>query len=258
MRVMSWNVNSVRVRTEQVERVVKEIDIDVLALQETKCSKEDFPVLLQDSHPHQEVLGNKGLSGVAFLSKRPCEIIQADLPEDALLQPARLLHIKIGSLHFINVYVPNGESLDSDKFVYKQKFMQHLRNYIKPFSKEQIMVMGDFNIIPSVRDMYSVEHFAQRLFFSPIERRALSGILAEGLMDVGSMFLEHCAREERYTWWDYRNMADFPSKGLRIDLVLASYKAVDNIVEYGQIKQERLEKRPSDHIPVWFGLKGSV
>ncbi|MCY4414474.1 MAG: exodeoxyribonuclease III [Alphaproteobacteria bacterium] len=251
MKILSWNVNSVRVRQQQVEDILATGSVDIIALQETKCSKEDFPTL--NSGFEIFALGNKGLSGVAFVSRIPFSVERTSLPQEGH-QPARFLHVIVQGVHLINVYVPNGESLTSDKFVYKKTFMQDLASYLAPLANEKVLVMGDFNIVPSVKDVYAPEHFSKRLLFSPAERQWLSHVCSLGFMDVGGVFLHNAHQEERYTWWDYRNMADFPVKGLRIDLMLATYSALDCITGYGHIRAQRQKERPSDHIPVWSSL----
>lgn len=258
MKVASWNVNSVRMRCGHVARFCAENDITVMALQETKCSPEDFPEdLLAQSHPHRVVLGHKGLSGVAFLAQEPLETIATSLPgEDH--QPARFLHVRCGRMDMINVYVPNGESLSSDKFAYKERFFKDFISYVQKHAHKPLLVMGDFNVAHHVRDVYAPSHFAKRLLFSAAERTWLRTLMAQGLFDMLHIALASAKDTERYTWWDYRNMAYFPEKGLRIDFILASAKGYDAVTACGISGAIRQEEKPSDHVPVWCALQEGV
>ena len=255
MKVASWNVNSIRMRCAHVARFCDERKIAVMALQETKCSVEDFPQdLLNTSHPYRIILGNKGLSGVAFLSQKPLETVATSLPGDDH-QPARFLHVRCGGLELINVYVPNGESLSSDKFAYKRRFFQDLTNYVQDYAHKPLVLMGDFNVAHHVRDVYAPSHFAERLLFSAQERTWLRTLIGQGLFDMQHIAHAGAKDTERYTWWDYRNMAYFPEKGLRIDFMLANAKGYDTVEACGVDSAWRQEHKPSDHVPVWCNIK---
>ena len=258
MKVASWNVNSVRMRCEHVERFCQDSKVSVLALQETKCAPEDFPKdLLASSHPYRVVLGNKGLSGVAFLSQDPLETVATSLPGEGH-QPARFLHVRCQNMELINVYVPNGENLSSDKFAYKERFFKDLICYVREYTHKPLLIMGDFNVAHHVRDVYAPSHFARRLLFSAQERVWLRTLMAQGLFDVLHIALAKAKDTERYTWWDYRNMAYFPEKGLRIDFMLASAKGYDAVASCGVCGLLRQEEKPSDHVPVWCSLKENL
>ena len=165
------------------------------------------------------------------------------------------MHVRIKDMHIINVYVPNGESLSSEKFAYKRFFMWALTAYVERYASEPLIVMGDFNIAPHVRDVYAPDHFSKRLLFSPEERVWLRTLMSVGLFDIQHVLLREAKDIQRYTWWDYRNMAYFPEKGLRIDLMLATAKGFDAIDACGVWGQYRQDEKPSDHVPLWCTLK---
>jgi len=249
MKILSWNVNSVRMRFEHIQRVVADYSVDMVALQETKCRVEEFPQdLLQETHPHRVVVGEKGFNGVAILSRYPLEVCAQALSEDHL--QARFVHVCVQGMHVINVYVPNGESVGSEKFVYKERFFADLIEYVERMRDQSVLIMGDFNVAPQPRDVYAPQHFAQRLLFSPKERQWMRALLAMPLYDIFHLENRHVPDTERYTWWDYRNMAYFPQKGLRIDLMLATSLAYDRVKGCQTLGMCRQDAKPSDHVPI--------
>lgn len=253
MIVASWNVNSVRVRYPHIEKLWSVKKPNVIALQETKVSDVEFPhSLLEQTHPYHYIVGDKGRNGVAILSDVEASFVQKDLPMTGH-QKGRMIHAVIQGVHIINVYVPNGESLQSDKFLYKEKFFYDLRQYIEPLLHEPLLLMGDFNVARRPCDTYAPKRFANQLLFSPQERRWYRALTQE-MMDIADIAWGGRATSERYTWWDYRS-ASFPDKGLRIDAIFASIGVVPCVVDQGVLQFFRQEERPSDHVPVWCVLE---
>ncbi len=249
MKVVSWNVNSVRVRYPLITQCVETLRPNIIALQETKVSDAEFPHhLLEETHPYRCWVGNKGRNGVAILSDHPITLKQQDLPMDGH-QPGRFLHVVIGGVHIVNVYAPNGESLTSEKFQYKAKFYQDLTDYLAPYKEEPLLLMGDFNIARRPNDSYAPQRFKRQLLFSAQERVWLRTLVHE-MIDIGDIVTEGRATTDRYTWWDYRTPS-FPEKGLRIDAIFATVSVGSLIRAYGVLQCLRQEVKPSDHAPVW-------
>ncbi|MDY6957444.1 MAG: exodeoxyribonuclease III [Pseudomonadota bacterium] len=249
MQIASWNVNSLKVRLPQVLDWLRENPVDVLALQETKLKDENFPVeALRDASYAAVFAGQSAYNGVAVLSRSPITAVRTGLPE--LDDPQqRVLACTIGPLRLINLYVPNGQSVDSDKYVYKLDWLARLRDYLQAELAEHphLAVVGDFNIAPDDRDVHDPAAWAGQVLCSEPERKALQALLDLGLTD--SLRL-HESAGGIYSWWDYRMMAFRRKRGLRIDLVLVS-AALAALCEESRVDATpRGWERPSDHAPV--------
>ncbi|UCG74063.1 MAG: exodeoxyribonuclease III [Chromatiales bacterium] len=250
MRVASWNVNSLRVRQEHVTQWLADQAPDVLGLQEIKMPTADFPVeAFQAVGYHAVVNGQKTYNGVALLSRHPPEDVSLDLPGLPDSQK-RVIAATYGELRAINLYVPNGQSVGSEKYEYKLSWLDALKAYLEEelIRYPRLVVMGDFNIAPDDRDVHDPETWRDKVLCSGPERERLAGLLSLGLQDSFRLFEQPKAV---FSWWDYRAAAFRRKMGLRIDLLLVSSAlAKECSASNVDIGPRRLE-RPSDHAPVY-------
>jgi exodeoxyribonuclease-3 len=255
MQIASWNVNSLKVRLPHVLDWLRENPVDALALQETKLTDGLFPVdALREAGYAAVFAGQSAYNGVAVLSRLPMTAVRTGLPgfEDP---QQRVLACTIGPLRLINLYVPNGQSVDSDKYVYKLAWLARLRDYLQAELAEHpyLAVVGDFNIAPDDRDVHDPAAWAGQVLCSEPERAALQRLLDLGLTD--SLRL-HEQGGGIYSWWDYRMMAFRRKRGLRIDLILVSPALAERCVESRVDPTPRGWERPSDHAPVIARCEG--
>lgn len=249
MRIATWNVNSLRVRWPHLENWFKTAPVDVLALQETKLIDSDFP---QDSCTaiglNAIFCGQKTYNGVALLSKQPLTDVVAGMPAYSDEQK-RVLAATVNGVRVVNVYVPNGQTLDSEKFAYKLTWLQALHDYLRDelTRHPQLVLLGDFNIAPEDRDVHDPKAWEGSVHVSEPERQALQSLLSLGLVDVFRKFEQ---AEKTFSWWDYRMMAFRRNNGLRIDLILASTALAERCIGCHIDKEPRRLERPSDHTPV--------
>ena len=249
MRVATWNVNSLRVRLPQLLEWLQSQAPDVVALQETKVTDELFPVAqLLAAGYHSVYSGQKTYNGVALLARSsPVEVIR-ELP--GLEDPQRrVLAATCGPVRVINLYVPNGQSPESDKFQYKLQWLRSLRSWLRTelLAHPQLIVLGDFNIAPEDRDVHDPAAWVGSVHVSPEERSALQDTLAIGLEDVFRRFEQP---PQSFSWWDYRSGALRRNHGLRIDLLLASRALAERCRSCEIDREARLAERASDHAPV--------
>lgn len=248
-KIATWNVNSLRVRLPQVLEWVNAHQPDLLALQETKIQDENFPVTDIESAGYKVTYsGQKTYNGVALLSRLPATDIVREIPglDD---HQRRVLFATYKKLRVLNVYVPNGENVESDKYQYKLAWLKKLTAYIKQQLKDHqyLVVLGDFNIAPEPCDVREPESWEGQVLFSEPEKAAFRALLETGLCDTFRLFDQE---EKQYTWWDYRMMAFRRNRGLRIDHILAS-DALGKLCSSCTIdKEPRRWERPSDHAPV--------
>lgn len=250
MRVASWNVNSLRVRLEHVVDWLAQVQPDILGLQETKLLDENFPVDAIEALGYRCAFsGQPTYNGVAVLSRLPIEEVSTELVgfEDP---QRRVLGAKIGPLRLLNLYVPNGQSVDSEKYRYKLDWLAALQEQLRRELEdhEYIAIIGDFNIAPADGDVHDPELWEGKILCSPKERAALGEILALGFEDTFRLFDQP---EQSFSWWDYRAAAFRRNMGLRIDLVLASKALSRHCVGAAIDKAPRKLERPSDHTPVY-------
>jgi exodeoxyribonuclease-3 len=250
MKIASWNVNSLKVRLPQVLQWLEYAKPDVLALQEIKQVNEDFPLAEIQAAGYSAVCsGQKTYNGVAILSREPLQDTATDI--DGLDDPQRrILAATVGKLRILNLYVVNGQEVDSEKYHYKLEWLRHISAYIKAELQRhpQMVILGDFNITPEDRDVHDPEAWREKILCSTRERGALQSILALGFSDTFRRF-EQAAGS--FSWWDYRAAAFRRNLGLRIDLILASHALAERCRAAGIDKQPRSWERPSDHVPVW-------
>jgi exodeoxyribonuclease-3 len=249
MKIATWNVNSLRVRLPHLAGFLAANPLDAIALQETKLPDADFPVAdLQALGWSSAFSGQRTYNGVAILSRTPATDIVAGIPgfED---EQRRVLAATIGGLRIIDVYVPNGQTVGSEKFEYKLRWFAALHGYVaRELARHpQLVVLGDFNVAPEDRDVHDPKAWEGSVHVSPPERAALQELLGAGLADCFRLFEQP---EKSYSWWDYRMMAFRRNAGLRIDLILASTALARKCGECHIDKAPRKLERPSDHTPV--------
>jgi exodeoxyribonuclease III len=249
MQIATWNVNSLRVRLPQVLDWLRAVQPDVVALQEIKCVNAEVPASAFADLGYEVVSsGQKTYNGVATLSRAPLRDCAVDLPTRDDPQ-RRLLAATIDGLRVVNVYVPNGERVGSEKYAYKLDWLGHLREFVagELTRHPRLVVLGDFNIAPEPRDVYDPAAWAGQVLFSEPERQAFGALLTVGLSD-GFRLFEQPARA--FSWWDYRMGSFRRNNGLRIDHVLLS-EALRSACTGCRIDvSPRRNERPSDHAPV--------
>ena len=257
MKVATWNVNSLRVRLEHVTEWLTSAAPDVLGLQETKLTDDKFPVgEFEDLGYRCAFSGQPTYNGVALISREPALDISTDL--DGYSDPQRrVLGATVGSVRVLNLYVPNGQSVDTEKYAYKLEWMAALAAQLRRDLEryEHVVVMGDFNIAPEDRDVHDPAAWKGKILCSPRERAALQRILDLGLTDAFRLF-EHA--EKSFTWWDHRAAAFRRNLGLRIDLILASTVLSGSCTACTIDTAPRRLERPSDHAPVFAEFATAV
>lgn len=258
MKIATWNVNSINARLNSVLSWVSEHGPDVLLLQEIKCVNEAFPALaFEEVGYNLAIHGQKTYNGVAILSKLPLEDVTTTFLKDD--NEARYIEAVTGSVRVASVYVPNGRSLDSDRFDYKLDFMRQLETRLKKVLTydEMFVFGGDYNIAPFDEDIFdSTLSGSKTLLCSPLEQEALRRILNLGCYDAIRMLHPPSESDHHthFTWWDYRAGAFANDMGFRIDHLLISPKSLDHLTAGGIDKKVRGEKQASDHAPVWITL----
>jgi exodeoxyribonuclease III len=249
MRIASWNVNSLRVRLPQVLEWLARSAVDVLAMQETKLVDADFPAEAFTALGYQVLYsGQKTYNGVALLSRAPLAAALTDIPGFAD-PPRRVLAATTAGVRVVNLYVPNGQTVDSDKYHYKLRWLAAVRDWLREEVRQHahLVVLGDFNIAPEDRDVHDPAAWADSVHVSEPERQGLRAVQALGLIDVFRRFEQPPGT---YSWWDYRMLAFRRNQGLRIDLVLASEALAAACSACVIDRAPRKAERPSDHAPV--------
>lgn len=249
MKIASWNVNSLKVRLPHVLDWLSEHQPDILGIQETKTIDENFPIEEIEAAGYQAAYaGQKTYNGVAVLSKKKSSDIITDLP--GLDDPQRrVLGATISGVRFLNLYVPNGSEVGSEKYDYKLDWLSKLATYIEDQLKQhkKMVVVGDFNIAPDDRDVHDPEAWHEKILCSTPEREALQKLIDMGLSDTFRLFDQE---ENLFSWWDYRAAGFRRNRGLRIDLVLSSSAMTKKCSASYIDKEPRKLERPSDHAPV--------
>jgi exodeoxyribonuclease-3 len=249
LRIATWNVNSLRVRLPQVLSWLERVPVDVLAMQETKLIDADFPREEFATRGYQVLYsGQKTYNGVALLSRWPLTAVLTDIP--GFEDPARrVLAASTGQLRVVNLYVPNGQAVDSDKYHYKLRWLEALAGWLRAELEGggRLVVLGDFNIAPEDRDVHDPAAWVGQVHVSEPERARLRRLLDLGLIDLFRRFEQP---PETFSWWDYRMGAFRRNRGLRIDLVLAGQELAAACTACAIDREPRRAERPSDHAPV--------
>ncbi len=258
MRIATWNVNSVRSRLDRVLDWTSRLQPDVLCMQETKTTDDLFPVsAFEELGYHVEIFGQPTYNGVAILSKKPLTDVVRGLPDDEPDAQRRLIAGTVAGIRIVNVYVPNGQSPESEKFIYKLNWLVRLRRFLEAAEspKKPLLLLGDFNIAPDERDVRYPELWRGKIHFHPREHEALEYLMEWGLSDL---LRKHHEEGGLFTWWDYRRLAFPKNNGLRIDLILGTKTMLQRCTGVSLYRDERKGEHPSDHIPVVAELKAAA
>jgi exodeoxyribonuclease-3 len=248
-KIATWNVNSLRVRLPHVLQWLEEHAPDAVALQETKTVDEEFPLDAIRERGYEAVYsGQKTYNGVAILSRTPASDVKSGFPE--LDDPQRrVLLARYGDINVLNLYVPNGSEVGSDKYAYKLDWFTHLHDFVRGLLADnpRLIVLGDFNVAPDDRDVHDPARWAGQVLCSEPERQAFTTLLEQGLSDCFRRFEQEPGS---FTWWDYRAAAFRRNHGLRIDHILAGADLAAKCRSCTIDRTPRTWERPSDHAPV--------
>jgi exodeoxyribonuclease-3 len=253
LKLATWNVNSLGVRLPQLLDWLTANPVDAIVLQETKLTDDKFPhAELAAAGYLAQWFGQKTYNGVALLSREPATDVVRNIPGLGDEQ-ARVIAASVAGVRIIGAYFPNGQSPDSDKFVYKLKWMTALRDWLhaEMAKHPRLVLLGDYNIAPEDRDVYDPVAWAGQIHCTPQEREHFRGLLGIGLVDAFRLF-EQPAKS--WSWWDYRNLAFRKNQGLRIDHILVSEALRAHVAACVIDKLPRKNERPSDHAPVVVDL----
>ena len=250
MKIATWNVNSVRQRLGHVKDWLVAYQPDVLALQEIKVITEGFPAAeFEALGYHAAVDGQKAYNGVALLSRTPAGAVQPGMPNFADEQK-RVLAGSYSDVRVFDLYVPNGQSVGSEKYEYKLRWLTALHDHLRAELQQhpRMVVVGDFNIAPDDRDVHDPEAWRGQVLCSDAEREKLAALMSLGFVDVFRRFEQP---EHAFSWWDYRAAGFRRNHGLRIDLILASPAMAAACTGTAIDTEPRRLEQPSDHAPVW-------
>ena len=262
MLIATWNVNSVRTRLHQIINWINDVKPDILCLQETKVLDDDFPLTPFEELGYEVIIdGQKSYNGVAIISKFKIENVFKGFTHESkeknisidFNKQKRLISADINGLKIINVYVPNGSSIDSDKFDYKIKWLNNLSTFLDKnvLDDDLVCLVGDFNIAPCDVDIHSPQKYEGGIMASKMEREALNNVLKGRFIDSFRIFEKNTGH---WSWWDYRNNAYELNKGWRIDHIYISKNLSSKLKSCVIERNQRENLKPSDHAPVLINL----
>lgn len=252
-RLVSWNVNSLRMREQQLFDLIEQKEPDIICLQEIKMEDVKFPQLEFLNRGYQSVVhGQKSYNGVALLVRKELgELTQVEIGIGSTDKEARFLsaYIPVINAHVASVYVPNGQEVPSDKFTYKLNWLEQFKSYLEARRRqgEEWILAGDFNIAPLDLDVYDPKRWVDTVICHQEVRRHFEDLESAGFVDVVRM---HHKDSPIYTYWDYRHLAFAKNYGLRIDHVLATEKVAKRCTFVAIEKDIRRAEKPSDHVPI--------
>jgi len=254
MLVATWNVNSIKQRLDGLVNWLTARQPDLVCLQETKCVDEAFPrEPLEALGYNLAIHGQKTFNGVAILSKLPFDEVTPRLPGEDADDHARFIEAVVstgsGVLRVASLYLPNGNPPDSDKYTFKLRWMERLRDYAQQrlALEEPLVLAGDYNVIPDDADVYDPAAWVGDALFKPQTRARFRSLTNLGLVDAVRAGSDASGL---YSFWDYQAGAWQRNRGLRIDHLLLSPQAADRLVASAIDKHVRGWERPSDHVPV--------
>ena len=250
MLVATWNVNSILARMPLVLRWLDDVRPDVLCMQETKCTDDKFPTLVFQERGYKcQLFGQQSYNGVAILTRGECETGHRGYPGDDETAQSRLITSTVEGIEIVNVYIPNGQAVGSEKFEMKLGWMRRLRQFFDDNydPSRPVLLCGDFNVAPEERDVHDVRLWQGRIMFSEPERTTLQNIKDWGFTDA---FRLHNEEGGKFTWWDYRAGAFRRNLGLRIDHIWITEPLVSRSVRTWIDIEPRTWEKPSDHAPV--------
>ena len=253
MKIISWNVNSVRARIENISSYIKDTNPDILLLQEIKTQNDTFPYdAFKDLGFNSYVFGQKSYNGVALLSKIEISKINNNFIKDKLNQSRIItgeIFIDKKKIKIINIYVPNGNPVDTDKYKYKKNwlniFVKSIKNELN--LNKNIIISGDFNIIPEEIDVYDYKRYENDALFKLEIRKKYRELINLGFIDVYRHFYKS---KQEYTFWDYFAGSWQKNYGMRIDHFLVSNSLINQIKSIAINKKPRSKTKPSDHTPI--------
>lgn len=252
LKIATWNVNSIKARLYHILKWLPEAAPDIVLLQETKVVDAAFPATEIGALGYNVVTsGQRGYNGVAILSKHPIELLRIGLPEGHIPDAhARYIEAFTGGVQVASIYLPNGNPVGTDKFVYKLAWMDRLYRHVQDLLEAEgaFVLAGDYNVAPDDRDVYDLEAFNGDAICQPASRAAFRKILYLGLTDAVRAL---SPQGGLYTYWDYQRGAFLADRGVRIDHLLLSPHAADRLHAAGIDKAPRGWDKPSDHAPVW-------
>jgi len=259
MRIATWNVNSLRQRLGHLETWLRQAEPDVVCLQEIKCVDEAFPTAEIEAMGYNvAVHGQKTFNGVAILSRRPFDEVTRGLPGDPEDVQARYIEAVIptgtGIVRVASIYLPNGNPVGTEKYPYKLAWMERLAAHVRVLLalEEPLVLAGDYNVIPSARDVHDPELWAGDALFLPQTRARFQALVNLGLVDA----LRACTDSDGlYSFWDYQAGAWQKNNGIRIDHLLLSPQAADRLASCTIDALTRAWEKPSDHVPVRLDLR---
>lgn len=254
MQVATWNVNSIKQRGEQAVAWLRETNPDIVCLQETKSTDEQFPrAAFEELGYNLAFVGQKSFNGVAILSKLPFDEVRYGLPGDETDVQARFIEAVVstaeGALRVCCLYLPNGNPVGTEKYGYKLAWMDRLRAFAESRLEleEPTILAGDYNVIPAAPDVYDAANWLGDALFLPDTRMRFQTLKNLGYVDA----LRACCEEAGiYTFWDYQAGAWQRNRGIRIDHLLLSPQAADRLTGVRIDKHMRAQDKPSDHVPV--------
>ena len=256
MKIASWNVNSLNVRLPHLQQWLQSAAPDIVGIQETKLEDHKFPDSELAGLGYRSVFaGQKTYNGVAILSREPAQDVQIGVPgfED---EQKRVIAATVGDVRIVNLYVVNGQDVDTEKYAYKLRWLDAVHAWLQEELQRhpKMVVLGDFNIAPDARDVHDPEVWNDNhILTSTSERAGLRKLEALGLHDA---FRLHNDEAGVFSWWDYRAAAFRRNLGLRIDLTLVSDALRAQATASGIDREPRTWDRPSDHAPAWVELAG--
>ncbi|MDV3125691.1 exodeoxyribonuclease III [Mycobacterium sp. 21AC1] len=259
MRLATWNVNSIRARVDRVTDWLARADVDVLAMQETKCSDEQFPTMPFAALGYEVVHHGLGQwNGVAIASRVGLDDVQIGFdgqPVWDTASEARALAATCGGVRVWSLYVPNGRTVDSPHYVYKLEWLAALRDnahkWLTAEPHAQVALVGDWNIAPTDEDVWDVDFFVGSTHVTGPERAAFNAIVDTQFTDVVRPFTPGPGV---YTYWDYTRLRFPKRQGMRIDFILGSPALAQRVTHAEIVREERKGKSPSDHAPVLVEL----
>src|SRR5919197_681412 len=249
MKIASWNINSLRKRQDRLFAWLEATGPDIVGLQETKCTDDQFPALALGAAGYDAAYhGEKSYNGVAILSKIELQDVRPSLCDEVIDPQARVIAATVGRLRVFSIYAPNGQAVGSPAYKYKLHWYHRLRDCIAKEKSSEVLVCGDFNVAPEDIDVYDADLWRGAIMCSDGERAAFRQLCSLGLHDTLRI---HHKEGELFSWWDYQMRGFEKNRGLRIDAVLASESLAKKCIASGIDREMRAGKDPPDHAPLW-------
>ena len=254
--IASWNINSVRIRIDLIEKLIKEIHPDIILFQEIKCTNEDFPDFYSSLNYKAIINGQKGKYGVAILLKKDLDFVPIKVDEEILLKESRInfIYIKKLDLNILNVYAPNGNPIENkEKFNFKMLWYSELKKISKDYvdSMKNLLVAGDFNVLENEEDVKKFDGWEKDALGCYETRKKFRDILSIGLTNLVRIFKKP---GEIFSYWDYQRGCWERNDGLLIDHFLVSPRFLRFVKNINFEPKYRGMQKPSDHIPIWISL----